>query len=115
MLLPIRTRLKIDAKGGIVLIKFFEGTWHCVGYKLPTSRHLSKKLARDHVLFTWKNFTLKSIDHNGVLEVEDFIEVEKPINKAIRHIKEAWSPPPLPLEIPEPSTPAWLPHGKIAK
>ena len=71
---PIRTRKRIDAKGETILIKFFEGTWHCVGPFRPCSRHLSKRSAREHVLFTWKNFVLKSIDHNGIVESENHVE-----------------------------------------
>lgn len=106
--LPLLRR-KTDAKGGIVLIKFFEGTWHCVGVSLPPSRHLSKQTARVHVLFTWKNFILKSIDHNGHLETEDFRDQPRAASKTARDI---WCPPPLPEPTKEPAEPAWLPRGR---
>ncbi|MFM6930420.1 MAG: hypothetical protein ACKOX6_18295 [Bdellovibrio sp.] len=64
-------RQKIDAKGQTVLVKFYEGTWCCVGYQRRVTHHLSKKLAIDHAHHAWKNFVLKVIDHQGVIETVD--------------------------------------------
>ncbi|MFM6929026.1 MAG: hypothetical protein ACKOX6_11215 [Bdellovibrio sp.] len=105
---PIKFRKKVDAHGETILIKFFEGTWHCVGPYRPASRHLSQKSAKVHVEFTWKNYVLKVIDHLGIITEERKLEPTPP-EKPIKG--KAWAPPMLPDEEKELAPPAWLPRG----
>ena len=106
-------RKPVDAKGETILIKFFEGTWCCVGPFRKSSRHLSKRSALEHVELVWKNYMLKTIDHNGVLETED-CRTQKPVvkNSQVIMVKEAWARPPIPPPEQE-SEPAWLPIGRV--
>lgn len=102
---------KIDAKGDTILIKFHNQGWHCIGYKRKSTFHPSLASAHAHVEYTWDNYVLKVIDHNGCIVTKDKRQEPEPLIPSQKIARDIWCPPPLPPEPKEPSKPVWLPSG----